>query len=139
MSIEWLAGPSPARAGLRRQAVLQEFHLGHVPAFRQVLADHLGMTGRALPEQPAWFRGPTGGLYEVVLTARAGEDAPSGLEVAALPERFTPLAATAVDEDLWAFLLWLVERVGPPWTVEALVDVAKLYRVVPRTAPVPGT
>lgn len=137
MSLEWLAEPVPARAGLRRQVVLEEFDLGHVPAFRQVLADHLGMAGRALPEQPAWFRGPTGGLYEVVLTARAGEHAPSGMEVAALPERFVPLRATMVDEDLWAFLLWFVERVGPPWTVEALVSVAALYRV-PKALRAPG-
>ncbi|SDX74526.1 hypothetical protein SAMN05661080_01023 [Modestobacter sp. DSM 44400] len=130
MSIQWL-DPSELgdRSALRRQVVLTEFGLGHVPAFRQVFVDHFAVTGRALPEAPGWFRTPAGNLYEVVLTARSGEPVPGGLEVAALPERFTPLDQGAVDRDLWEFLRWVVERAGEPWTPEGLDRLAALYRI----------
>ncbi len=39
------------------------------------------------------LREADGLLYEVVLTGRAGEPVPAGLEVAALPARLTPLEA----------------------------------------------
>jgi len=120
VSIEWLGHQIEDR---RRQVVLTEFQLGHVPAFRQAFIDHFGVLGRELPETPGFFRGPTGGLYEVVLTARSGDPVPAGLEIAALPARF-PLSSNEVDKDLWAFLDWLLERVGPPWTREALVRIA---------------
>lgn len=130
MSIEWLDPDQIGdRAARRRQVVLTEYQLGHVPAFRQALVDHFGVTGRSLPEEPGWFRGPTGAVYEVVLTARTGEQVPCGVEVAALPERFAALTAAAVDTDLWQFLRWVLERVGEPWTVDALDQLAALYRI----------
>ena len=130
MSIEWLARDQVEdRADRRRQVVLTEFQLGHVPAFRQTFIDHFAVVGRELPETPGWFRGPTGGVYEVVLTGRSGEPVPAGLEVAALPARFVPLASSEVNQDLWAFLDWLLERVGPPWTPEALGQIAAIYRI----------
>lgn len=130
MSIQWLHREELGdRSALRRQVVLTEFALGHVPAFRQVFAEHFGIRGRALPEEPGWFRTSAGNLYEVVLTARSGEPVPAGLEVAALPARFTPLDAAAVDRDLWEFLRWVTERAGQPWTLEALERVAALYRI----------
>lgn len=135
MSIEWLGDQVEDRADRRRQVVLTEFQLGHVPAFRQAFLDHFGVVGRELPETPGWFRGPTGGLYEVVLTARSGEPVPAGLEVAALPVRFVPLATRQVDQDLWAFLDWLLGQVGPPWTRDALRQIAAIYRI-PEAEPV---
>lgn len=130
MTIEWVTREQLGdRSALRRQVVLTEFGLGHVPAFRQVFADHFGVRARVLPEEPAWFRSPAGHLYEVVLTARAGEPVPGGVEVAALPGRFTPLDAAVVNEDVWAFLRWVVERAGEPWTLHALDRVAGLYRI----------
>jgi len=130
VTIEWLGREQVTdRAARRRQVVLTEFHLGHVPAFRQVFTEHFAVVGRALPEEPGWFRGPTGGLYEVVLTARSGAEVPVGVEIAALPERFVPLTETAVNTDLWEFLRWLAGRVGAPWTMEALGQLAALYRV----------
>lgn len=130
MSIQWLGREQitdrPAR---RRQVVLTEFQLGHVPAFRQVFADHFAVTGRALPQEPGWFRTSTGRVYEVVLTARSGEQVPAGVEVAAMPERFVPLTETAVNSDVWEFLRWLVEQAGEPWTVDALGQLAALYRI----------
>ncbi|MDP9430920.1 MAG: hypothetical protein M3Q47_19595 [Actinomycetota bacterium] len=130
MSIQWLGrNQLRDRSALRRQVVLIEFKLGHVPAFRQVFVDHFAIQARALPEEPGWFRTQAGNLYEVVLTARAGEPVPGGVEVAALPARFAPLDAAAVDRDLWEFLHWVVDRAGQPWTVDALERVAKLYRI----------
>ena len=130
MSIRWLGRDEIGdRSALRRQVVLSEFGIGHVPAFRQVFVDHFGVVGRALPEEPGWFRTSAGNLYEVVLTARSGEPVPAGVEVAALPARFAPLDAAAVDRDLWEFLHWLVERTPEPWTVDALERVARLYRI----------
>jgi hypothetical protein len=130
MSIQWIdCDQLGDRSALRRQVVLTEPGLGYVPAFCQVFIDHFGIRARTLPEEPGWFRGPTGNLYEVVLTARSGEQVPAGLEVAALPERFTPLSDTAVDRDLWDFLRWVVERAGAPWTLDALDRVARLYRI----------
>ena len=99
MSIQWLGDHAEDRADRRRQVVLTEFQLGHVPAFRQTFIDHFAVVGRELPETPGWFRGPTGGLYEVVLTGRSGEPVPAGLEVAALPARFVPLASREVDQE----------------------------------------
>lgn len=130
MSIQWLSRDELGdRSALRRQVVLTEFQLGHVPAFRQVFVGHFGIRARELPAEPGWFRTPGGNVYEVVLTARAGEPVPSGIEVAALPARFTPLDTAAVDRDVWAFLGWIVERTGEPWTLDALEQVAKLYRI----------
>ena len=130
MSIQWLHSDElPERSALRRQVVLTEFGLGHVPAFRQVFVDHFAIRARVLPEEPGWFRGPAGNLYEVVLTARSGEPVPGGLEVAALPARFTPIDAAAVDRDLWEFLRWLLDQAGEPWTLDALEQVARLYRI----------
>lgn len=134
MSVEWLEGGVEDRAARRRQVVLTEFQLGHVEAFRQVFAEHFSVAGRELPATPGWFRGPTGGLYEVVLTARTDQPVPAGLEVAALPERFVPLVSDDVDRDLWALLDWLLERVGSPWTREALGQIASIYRI-PEAAP----
>lgn len=130
MSIRWLEREQLGdRSALRRQVVLTEFGLGHVPAFRQVFVEHFGVRTPALPEEPGWFRTSMGNLYEVVLTARSGQPVPSGVEIAALPARFAPLNAAVVDRDLWEFLRWVVERAGEPWTVEALASVAKLYRI----------
>jgi hypothetical protein len=130
MSIQWLTHDQLGdRSALRRQVVLTEFRLDHVPAFRQVFVDHFGIRARVLPEEPAWFRTAAGHLYEVVLTARSGEPVPGGVEVAALPGRFTPLDAAVVDRDVWAFLRWVVERAGEPWTLLALDRVAELYRI----------
>jgi len=129
VSIEWLGYQVEDRADRRRQVVLTEFQLGHVPAFRQAFIDHFRVVGRELPETPGFFRGPTGGLYEVVLTARSGDPVPAGLEIAAIPARFVPLSSSEVDKDLWAFLDWLLERVGPPWTREALGRIAAIYRI----------
>ncbi len=130
MSIEWLhRNRVPDRSARRRQVVLTEFRLGHVPAFRRAFAEHFQISGRALPEEPGWFRTSTGNLYEVVLTARSGEEVPAGLEVAALPERFTPLSSESVDADLWEFLRWVVDRAGEPWTLDGLNRLAALYRI----------
>ncbi len=130
MSIQWLTRDRLGdRSALRRQVVLTEFGLGHVPAFRQVFVDHFSILGRALPEEPGWFQAPSGNLYEVVLTARSGDPVPAGVEVAALPARFAPLDAAAVDRDVWAFLRWVIERAGEPWTLDGLDRVAKLYRI----------
>ncbi len=130
MSIQWLGREQiPDRAGRRRQVVLTEFQLGHVPAFRQVFVDHFAVTDRVLPQEPGWFRTPTGGLYEVVLTARSGEQVPTGVELAALPERFVPLTEATVNGDVWEFLRWVLERAGEPWTVDALGQLAALYRI----------
>ncbi|WP_219418571.1 hypothetical protein [Pseudonocardia nigra] len=130
MSIQWLDRDQLGdRSALRRQVVLTEFGLGHVPAFRQVFVDHFGIRARALPEEPGWFRTPAGSLYEVVLTARSGEPVPGGVEVAALPARFAPIDAVAVDRDVSELLRWVVERAGRPWTLDALDRVARLYRI----------
>lgn len=130
MTIEWLSREHVTdRAARRRQVVLTEFQLGHVPAFRQVFIDQFDVSGRALPAEPGWFRTSGGGLYEVVLIARSGAPVPAGVEIAALPERFTPLTAAAVDADIWDFLQWLLTRTGEPWTPQALAQVAALYRI----------
>lgn len=130
MSIRWIQREEVGdRSALRRQVVLTEVGLGHVPVFRQVFVDHFGVVARAVPEEPGWFRTSTGNLYEVVLTARSAEPVPAGVEVAALPARFEPLDAAVVDRDLWEFLRWLVDRTPEPWTVDALERVARLYRI----------
>jgi len=34
-----------------------------------------------------------------------------------------------VNSDLWEFLRWVLERAGEPWTVDALGQLAALYRI----------
>jgi hypothetical protein len=46
------------RSALRRQVVLTESRLDHVPAFRQVFVDRFGIRARVLPEEPAWSAPP---------------------------------------------------------------------------------
>lgn len=65
----------------------------------------------------------------MVLTARSGERVPSGLQVAAPPERFVPLSEAAANSDVREFLRWVLERTGEPWTVDAQDQLAALYGI----------
>jgi hypothetical protein len=118
----------PAVEGTRQALVLTEDRLGHYPEFRDffVRTFNLGRVGLA---EPGFLRAPSGGAYALVFVGRSGEPFPSGLEVYAIVEALEPLDDTAVDNDLWAILDWMVGGVGAPWTVEDLHATGRLYRI----------
>ena len=65
---------------------------------------------------------------------------PAGLEVNALVEGLEPMDVEQADRDLMVIVAWLLELVGPPWTLEGLRLTAGVYRVatvdsIPADAP----
>ncbi len=120
--------PLPDLAGLRPTLLLTEERLGHYEAFRahMVRAFDLDRVGLSAP---GCLRGPSGALYLLVFLGRSGEPFPSGVEIHALAPGLEPIDGEAADRDLYAILRWMVAGAGPPWTVEALEQTARLYRV----------
>jgi hypothetical protein len=120
--------PVPDLSGLRPTPVLTEDRLGHYAEFRDFFRRtfDLDRVGLAVP---GCVRAPSGAAYLLVFLGRSGEAFPSGIEIQALPTGLEPLDEAATDRDLYAILRWMVEGVGPPWTVEALEATARLYRV----------
>jgi hypothetical protein len=51
------------------------------------------------------------------------------VEVNALVPALEPLDENTVDHDLWAILRWMIDGVGPPWTVADLEATGRLYRI----------
>ena len=52
------------------------------------------------------------------------------MEVNALVPALEPLDENTVDHDLWAILRWMIDGVGPPWTVADLEATGRLYRIL---------
>ena len=120
--------PPPDLTGLRPTLVLTEERIGHYPEFRDFFRcafelDRVGLSA------PGCVRAPSGMAYLLVFLGRSGEAFPSGVEILALPPGLEPLDEAATDRDLYAILRWMIGGVGGAWTVEALEDTAKLYRV----------
>jgi hypothetical protein len=120
--------PAPDLAGLRPTLLLTEERLGHYDAFRAHVVrafdlDRIGLS------QPGCLRGPSGALYLLVFLGRSGVPFPSGVEIHALAPGLEPIEEEAAERDLYAILRWMVAGAGPPWTVEAFENTARLYRV----------
>jgi hypothetical protein len=128
MALEVAIVPPPDLAGQRRAFVLAEDRLGHYPEFRDFFVRTFQLQIDPLA-RPGYLRAPSGGLYELVFVGRSGEPFPAGVEVNALVPALEPLDESTVDRDLWAILRWMIDGVGPPWTVADLERTGRLYRI----------
>ncbi len=122
MLIERITRAQADAVGLTEQRVLLEQSPHHYPEFGRFIEQEIAMAGGDL-----FFRGPSGGVYRLgPLTAdRSGGLA--GIEISLrIPREGRVPDVAAIHEDLWAFLRRLVEGVGGPWSVEALLQTRKL-------------
>jgi hypothetical protein len=78
----------------------------------------------------------TGGTYELVFLGRSAEPFPSGIEINAIVSALEPIDEERVDHEIWAILRWVIEGVGPPWTVQDLDATGRLYRVPAAQGPI---
>jgi hypothetical protein len=118
----------PAHADTRQALVLTEDRVGHYPEFRAFFVRTFDLDRVGLSE-PGFVQAPSGLAYALVFVGRSGEPFPSGIEIHAIVPALEPLDDVVVDRDLWAILGWMIEGVGPPWTVEALHATGGLYRI----------
>ena len=118
----------PSLDGKRLAFVLAEDRLGHYAEFRDffVRAFDLDRIGLA---RPGFLRVASGGSYALVFIGRSGEAFPSGVEIHAIVPALEPLEEAVVDRDLWAILHWIIDGVGGAWTVEALQETGRLFRI----------
>lgn len=119
---------APSLAGKRRAFVLAEDRVGHYAEFRDFFVRTFDLDRRGLAE-PGYVAAPSGMVYALVFIGRSGEPFPAGVELHALVEALEPFDESAVDRDVWAILRWMIEGVGPPWTVADLDATGKLYRI----------
>jgi hypothetical protein len=118
----------PANEDTRQALVLTEDRVGHYPEFRAFFVRTFDLDRVGLSE-PGYVRAPSGLAYALVFTGRSGEQFPAGVEVYAIVPALEPLDDVVVDQDLWAILGWMIDGVGPPWTVEGLQATGRLYRI----------
>jgi hypothetical protein len=118
----------PATEGSRRALVLTEDRLGHYPEFRVFFVRTFDLDRVGLSE-PGFVQAPSGLAYALVFIGRSGEPFPAGIEIYAIVPALEPLDDEVIDRDLWAILGWMIDGVGPPWTVEGLQATGRLYRI----------
>jgi len=118
----------PVTEGSRQALVLTEDRLGHYPEFRVFFVRTFDLDRVGLSE-PGFVQAPSGLAYALVFIGRSGEPFPAGIEVYAIVPALEPLDDAVVDRDLWAILGWMIDGVGPPWTVDELQATGRLYRI----------
>jgi hypothetical protein len=118
----------PATEGTRHALVLTEDRLGHYPEFRVFFVRTFDLDRVGLSE-PGFVQAPSGLAYALVFIGRSGEPFPAGIEIYAIVPALEPLDDEVIDRDLWAILGWMIDGVGPPWTVEGLQATGRLYRI----------
>lgn len=119
---------APEQAGRRRAFVLAEDRVGHYPEFRAFFARTFDLARVGLAE-PGYVRAPSGLDYALVFVGRSGEPFPAGVEIYVLIDALEPFDEAVVDRDLWQILSWMIEGVGPPWSVTDLAATGRLYRI----------
>jgi hypothetical protein len=120
--------PAPAMDGMRLQLVLTEDRLGHYPEFRAFFAQAFDLDRMGLA-QAGHVAAPSGSIYALIFIGRSGEPFPCAVEIHAVVPALEPIDEAAVDRDLWAILSWMIEGVGAPWSVDALVATGRLLRI----------
>lgn len=118
----------PLSEDTRQAPVLTEDRVGHYPEFRAFFARTFDLDRVGLSE-PGFVQAPSGLTYALVFIGRSGEPFPAGLQIHVIVPALEPLDDVVVDQDLWAILGWMIEGVGPPWTVEGLHATGRLYRI----------
>lgn len=119
---------APEQAGRRRAFVLAEDRVGHYPEFRAFFVRSFDLARVGLTE-PGYVRAPSGLDYALVFVGRSGEPFPAGVEIYLLIDALEPFDEAVVDRDLWQILSWMIEGVGPPWSVTDLAATGRLYRI----------
>ena len=119
---------APEQAGRRRAFVLAEDRVGHYPEFRAFFVRSFDLARVGLTE-PGYVRAPSGLVYALMFVGRSGEPFPAGVEIYALIDALEPFDEAVVDRDLWQILSWMIEGVGPPWSVAELEATGRLYRI----------
>jgi hypothetical protein len=119
---------APEQAGRRRAFVLAEDRVGHYPEFRAFFVRSFDLARVGLTE-PGYVRAPSGLDYALIFVGRSGEPFPAGVEIYALIDALEPFDEAVVDRDLWQILSWMIEGVGPPWSVAELEATGRLYRI----------
>ena len=119
---------NPDLSGKRFAFALAEDRVGHYPEFRDYFVrmfdlDRIGLAA------PGFVRAPSGSTYALVFIGRSGAPFPSGVEIHAVVDALEPIADEVLDTDLWAILNWMIEGVGPPWTLKDLEETGRLYRI----------
>jgi len=125
MALQFIRPDDPSLSDTEEQQVLVEQTPGYYPEFAAFLQGELqGAGGRLL------FRAPSGKVYSVRQTEENSEDL-EGIRISLLvPEKTDSQTLNeAIDEDIWSFLEWLVEKVGGEWTREALLKTGAIYKV----------
>ena len=112
----------------RRVFVLKEDRLGHYAEFRDFFIDTFKLDVIGF-DKPGYVAGPSGTNYELIFIGRSGEAFPAGVEIYALVDALEPMDDTAVDRDLWELLRWIFGTIGGEWSVAALDDTGRLYRI----------
>ena len=107
MKLQWLQKAEADALGEAEERVLLEQTPAHYPEY----AAFLEKQGTEL-----FFRGPSGAVYRVGPAA-------IGVEICV---RLPRPSEADLDDDLFAFLRWLVEGVGGEWSVAALLQTKKL-------------
>jgi hypothetical protein len=118
----------PDTDGKRRALVLVEDRLGHYAEFRAYFARVFALDRVGLAE-PGYLRAPSGLAYALMFIGRSGEPFPSGVEIYAIVDALEPIDEAVIDRDLWAILGWMIAGVGPPWSLDDLHAVGRLYRI----------
>jgi len=119
---------TPNLSGKRFAFALAEDRVGHYPEFRDYFVrvfelDRIGLAA------PGFVRAPSGLTYALVFIGRSGAPFPSGVEIHAVVDALEPIADEVLDTDLWSILSWMIEGVGPPWTLKDLEETGRLYRI----------
>ncbi|MBU2549852.1 MAG: hypothetical protein KKB20_15670 [Proteobacteria bacterium] len=122
MTIELMIEAEASGAGRFEHRVLFEQSPDHYPEYGRLLRAELDRVGGDL-----LFRAPSGRVYRL----GRPKTGPDGLEVVILGDDpdGPGLPGEAVDRDVWAFLEWLIGRVGGEWTSADLEKTGAIYRV----------
>lgn len=122
-SIEFISDEDAKSAGHIEERVLYEQRPGFYPEFEAVINPLLqARKGRA------FFRAPSGFIYRIgsVEQTDGGGDA---VEICVRKSSRVPSDSEVTDTDLWAFLQWLVSKVGGEWSKDGLRKTGALYKI----------
>lgn len=119
---------APPAGDTRLAFVLAEDRLGHYPEFRDFFVRSFDLDRIGLA-RPGYLRAPSRLVYALIFLGRSGEAFPAGVELYAVVPALEPIDEPVVERDLWAILCWMIDGIGPPWTVAALQETGRLFRI----------
>ena len=115
-------------AEVRSVPVLNDPDVGHYHEFRDFLVNVFDL--QEDPLDAAGLLSVSGRIYELIFVGRSGQPFPAAIEISALVPGLEPMDTDQTDKDLWEIMEWITERVGEPWSLDALRTTGKIYRVI---------